>query len=128
MGAPSSTGTVKTLAGTGNMGFRDGSTTALLSKPKFNCPVSVCCSPDGLIYVSDWYNDCIRCVDRKTSTVRTLAGNRKQGHKDGVAEEAQFALPSGLVHHEGKLYVTDVGTNCVRCIDICTGECHCGMQ
>ena len=106
------------MAGTGVMGFAD----SFCEQTIFDRPKAVCCTPDGLIYVADSDNFRIRCIDRKSNTVRTLAGSYKKGHKDAVANEAAFYFPHSLVHHEGKLYVSDSANDCIRRVIIRTGE------
>ena len=113
-------GEVTTLAGTGKAGFADGA----CDKAQFACPKAVVCTPDSLVYVADTDGHRIRCIDRKTSTVRTLAGNGESGHEDGFGEEAQLDGPRGMVHHEGKLYVSQ-GNHCLRCIVISTSDQFC---
>ena len=80
---PCCLGEVAALAGTGVMGFAD----SFCEQTIFDRPKAVCCTPDGLIYVADSDNFRIRCIDRKSNTVRTLAGSYKKGHKDAVAKQ-----------------------------------------
>ena len=111
-----------TLAGTGKAGFANGA----CDKAQFEGPNGLVCISDSLIYVADTDGHRIRSIDRKTSTVTTLAG-REKGHKDGFGEEAQFDSPWGMVHHEGKLYVSQ-DNHCLRCIVISTSERFCAQS
>ena len=58
----------------------------------------------------------------KANSVTTLAGRGNYGHRDGLGEVAEFRDVDGLVHHEDKLYVSDIGSHCLRCVEISTRE------
>src|SRR5690349_8732486 len=105
---------VTTLAGTGKPGFADGA----CDQAQFDHPCGVACAPDGKIYVADQYNRTVRCINRATKTVSTVAGDGTAGHKDGAGNQARLNYPYGLVFLNGKLYVTDESNHCVRCINI----------
>lgn len=51
-------GMVTTFAGTGKSGFKDGE----IGTAQFYNPLDVTVSPDGIIYVADYYNYRIRCI------------------------------------------------------------------
>src|SRR4051794_21812332 len=87
-------------------------------------PCSIVCAPDGLVYVADRNRNSVRCIDRQNRRVSTLAGAGLMGlgHRDGVGAAAMFSGPAALVHHEGKLYVSDSINLCIRCVVISTGK------
>lgn len=51
-------GNVTTFAGTGKEGYKDGE----IETSQFNNPTDVTVSPDGIVYVADYYNYRIRCI------------------------------------------------------------------
>lgn len=109
---------VKTLAGSGKEGFADGPA----DKAQFNFPAGIVCVPDGTIYVCDYYNNQIRCIDLKSNTVGTLAGSKQAGHADEIGEKAKFHSPVAIVHRDGFLYVSDCGNHCIRSINVKTRQ------
>lgn len=57
--------------------------------------------------------------DAKTTHVETLAGNGRFGARSGGGEEAELALPVGLVQApEGKLFVMTPGTEDIRVVTL----------
>jgi ABC-type branched-subunit amino acid transport system substrate-binding protein len=96
-------GTVTTLAGTGEPGYRDGPA----GEAQFNEPFDVAVSSTGVLYVADAGNDRIRAIS-PDGMVTTLAGSGKQGFKDGPPEQAEFNAPWKLtLAADGTLYVAD---------------------
>ncbi|HEX8746181.1 MAG TPA: NHL repeat-containing protein [Pyrinomonadaceae bacterium] len=104
-------GTVTTLAGGGEAGYRDGAG----RDARFNAPIGVAVDPAGNVYVADTYNDRIRKVT-KEGEVNTLAGGAASpGYLDGPALSASFDTPCGLtVAPSGELYIADTGNNAIR--------------
>lgn len=80
----------------------------------FNAPVGLTVDGDGVIYVSDTYNDRIRMI--RDGMVTTIAGGRR-GFADGVAASASFDTPLGLAIHGDKILVADSGNARVRVIE-----------
>ena len=75
------TGTVTTLAGSGEDGDADGAGAAA----EFDYPRGLALSADGaMLFVADYYNHKIRQVDVATGTVTTLADSGEEGDDDGV--------------------------------------------
>lgn len=69
---------------------------------------------NGLIYVSDSQNDCIRVISG--SNVTTLCGQPgTPGFANGLGGTAQFNYPRGIAAGpDGNLYVADWGNACIR--------------
>lgn len=116
------TGTIATVAGTGERGFSgDGgeATHALLNEP-----YGVVVDRGGRIYFADRQNRRVRRVDAR-GIVTTLAGDGsgKFSGDGGPAAEAGLAEPNGLALDatEGKLFIADVADHRVRVVDLATG-------
>lgn len=106
-------GLVKTLAGTGIAGSKDGPT----HLASFNMPVGIAVDKSGNVFVSDTYNHKIRKIT-KDGRVLTLAGTGNQGSTDGAGINASFNYPSGIVLDSvGNLYVGDPNNYKIRKID-----------
>jgi sugar lactone lactonase YvrE len=76
---------------------------------------------DGTLYFADTLNNCVRYVT-PDGTMQTLAGDGEPSMQDGVGEDARFNWPWALELAGDTLYVTDVGNNAVRAIDLRTRE------
>lgn len=108
----SGNGLVRTLAGTGERGFRDGSA----QEAQFDAPIGVAVDAGENVFVADTYNDAIRKVS-VDGVVTTLAGGAGQGLSDGIGVAALFNTPCGLaIDKQGKLYVADTGNNLIRLV------------
>jgi len=122
----SASGAVSTLAGSSEIGFRDGpSATA-----QFDRPTSLAIDKVGTIYVADWLNDSVRKVSPR-GDVTTFAGGQRGpsfrggdgkehsiatvGWLDGKGKEATFNQPRSIaLDDSGNAYVTDSGSNTIR--------------
>jgi uncharacterized protein YjiK len=107
-------GVVTTFAGTwfaGSAGNSDGTGAAA----RFNEPQGVAVDSSGNIYVGDTRNATIRKI-APDGTVTTLAGSPYgSGSSDGVGNEAQFFLPTGLaVDSANNVYVADAYNAMIR--------------
>lgn len=103
-------GQVTTLAGAGETGYRDGPA----AEAQFDSPVGVAVDEDGVVYVADTYNDCVRKIT-KDGTVSTIAGKGSPGLRDGYAQDAAFDTPCGIVvDKDGNLFVADTGNDAIR--------------
>ena len=117
---------VRTVAGSGERGHRD----ALASGAKFDRPAAVAASStsEGLIYVSDSGNHCVRVLSAAAEggIVGTLAGTAgTAGHRDGPLAQSLLASPAGLaLLADGRLAVADAGNHCVRRIDFAAQEAY----
>lgn len=50
----------------------------------------------------------------KTNTVECIAGGSVRGYRNGLAELAQFFVPSGIFVEGGDIYIADTGNHVVR--------------
>ena len=104
-------GVVSTLAGS-KKGFVDGEGSAA----QFKKPRGITVDAAGNLFVADGGNHRIRMV-MPTGEVCTLAGGMG-GFADGLGEEAQFQMPSGVaIDAAGNLYVADSLNNRIRKIE-----------
>ena len=102
-------GEVTTIAGSGQMGqggaggFADGTGRSA----QFNYPWNIAIGPDGMLYVSDYFNHRIRMITPE-GVVTTIAGSGAIGDKNGPALQASFNEPGGIVVGlDGSLYIVD---------------------
>jgi len=106
-------GVVTTLAGTGKVGYADGTGTAV----RFYNPAGLAVDALGNVYVADRGNNTIRKVTAAgvVSTYLTYATNAA-GFGDG-SNAPRFADPIGLaIDSKNNLYVADRGNNAIRII------------
>ncbi|MEB3198426.1 MAG: hypothetical protein VKP62_14595 [Candidatus Sericytochromatia bacterium] len=83
---------------------------------RFRRPRDVVVDLDGMIYVADTGNHCIRRIAPDAS-VTTLAGAGTAGFADGQGSAAQFNTPSDLsLGPDGNLYVADTGNHRIRMV------------
>jgi len=115
-------GTVKTLAGSGKKGDKDGP--AL--EAEFNGMHNLLVAPDGNIYLADAFNFKVRKYDPKTNMVSTFAGTGKSGFTGdgGPAAKAQFSQTICIAFGPGAkaMFVADIGNRRIRVIDMQTGN------
>jgi sugar lactone lactonase YvrE len=113
-------GQVTTVAGNGARGFADG----LGDAARFSGPNDIEVDSQGLIYVADSENHCIRTVQPADGTVSTLCGKGKErGCANGPAAEARFNHPAGLALDMNEdLIVADWGNNSVRKVALPDGR------
>ena len=116
------TGTISTIAGTGEWGYSgDGgpATRAQLSEP-----VGVAVDGDGNVYIADIGDHRIRKIDATSGIISTIAGTgvRGDGGDGGPASEAQLIHPLGVVvDGDGNVYIADTDNNRIRRVDAFTG-------
>ena len=111
------TGTVTTVAGTGERGY--GGDGGLAVEAQLNGPIGVAVDADGNLYFSDIGNDRVRRVDTR-GIITTVAGTGEEGYSgdNGPAVEAQLSAPRGLaVDSSGNLFIADSRTSTVRRVD-----------
>ena len=107
--------TISTFAGrTDNDGDNGPAVRARLALPE-----GVAVDNSGNVYVSEYWNNRVRRVDR-AGTITPFAGTGKRGFSGdgGPAVAAQFDGPYGLaVDNSGNLYIADSGNNRIRRVD-----------
>ena len=111
------TGTITTIAGTGERGF--GGDGGPASQAQLSEPEGVAVDEAGNLYIADSFNDRIRKVDA-TGTITTIAGTGEYGFggDGGPASQAQFRHPTGVaVDGLGNLYIVDGFNNRIRKVD-----------
>ena len=94
-------GTIQTVAGTGQRGYRDGP--AL--EAQLNSPKHICVDPAGNVFIADDGNRAVRKYDPKTRTLTTIVG-RGRGNP-----AVELNRPHGVCFEDGTLYVVDSGNN-----------------
>lgn len=98
-------GIVSTLAGSTTPGSVDG----VGSIAKFSRPLGIALDSQGILYVTDYNNSCVRRID-SAGQVSTLAGLANMpGYSDGPGNMARFNGPYGIIaSSQGQeLYVAD---------------------
>jgi DNA-binding beta-propeller fold protein YncE len=112
-----SRGLVSTLAGTGEMGHRDGGGAIAQSSlwdGRVYHPTGLAVDGDGNVIVADKDNHRIRRITPQ-GQVSTLAGTGEKGHRDGEGTIAQFNTPKGIVvDGDGNVIVGDSGNDRIR--------------
>ena len=112
-----STGTITTIAGTGERGDRGDGGPAV--EARITEPSGVALDSAGDLYIADAGNNRIRKVD-STGTITTIAGTGERyfGGDGGPANQAWLSKPSGVaVDGGGNLYIADTGNNRIRKVD-----------
>ena len=112
-----STGTVTTVAGTGESGF--GGDNGAATAGQLSYPSGVAVDNAGNLYIADSGNHRIRRVD-STGTITTVVGTGKSGFggNGGPAVQAQLSYPAGVtVDGTDNLYIADSGNHSIRKID-----------
>ncbi len=76
------------------------------------------------LFVADRQAHTIRAVSLEGEpTVSTLVGQPEPGDVDGVSDAVRLHDPSGIVFHDGLIYVSDTGNNRIKRLDPTTGSC-----
>jgi DNA-binding beta-propeller fold protein YncE len=120
-----STYAVRTLAGQpdGSSGGVDGVGTQAC----FNKPFGLALDAEGLLYVADSANNCIRKITPDSKNVETFAGSCGSSQADwvdGVGTLARFNSPEGVAFDSlrNAIVVADYKNNRIRSIDMDTRE------
>ncbi|MSQ79590.1 MAG: T9SS type A sorting domain-containing protein [Flavobacteriaceae bacterium] len=96
-------------------GYANGTTFSA----RFDQPYDLAVAADGIIYVADAFNHCIRKIDEVNDEVTTFAGNGTKGFKDGQDTSARFFLPCGICWDpNGDLLVADRYTYRIRKVNV----------
>jgi DNA-binding beta-propeller fold protein YncE len=107
-------GTMSTVAGTGEEGFNGDGARATLAR--LMQPSGITVDADGSVYLSDTFNNRIRRIDGVSGIITTVAGTDLRGHSINgmIAETAPLNNPMGLTRDpSGNLLVADSGNHCV---------------
>ncbi len=106
-------GAVSTLAGSGFIDYQDGP----VDQAQFAFPTGLAVSGDGLIFVADTGNHCIRKIAE--GQVTTFAGRCEYpGIADGDAATARFNGPTDLLLlPDGRLLVSEESSHRIRVVD-----------
>ena len=110
------TGTVTTVAGTGDQGYAgDGGPAA---DAKFDGPKAVRCDGAGNIFVVDTENHAVRRIAAASGVIATVAGGRRGGGgDDGPATEAGLDRPHGcVIDAKGDIFIADSNNHRVRVV------------
>lgn len=114
---PAVYGEVKTLAGNGSAGSKDGTGSAAT----LSSPVGIAIDAAGNLYVTNYevqgalfLKNLIRKITPQ-GVVTTFAGTGAQGSADGPAGLATFSLPGGAaIDGAGNIYIADAANNIIR--------------
>ncbi|MFH1171434.1 MAG: FG-GAP-like repeat-containing protein [bacterium] len=111
-----SSNTVRTLAGAGSAGYREGIGTSAY----FSLPRSIKLGADQKLYLTEVGSQRIRQLDPTTGLTKLVAGSGMRGYVDGAQSIASFNNLGGLAPETGsdKLYVADSSNDILRLVDI----------
>jgi NHL repeat len=101
-------GTIETLAGTGEPGLSGDDGPAV--EAKFNEPRGIELGPDGDLYIADTDNHVIRAIDLETGIIRRVAGTGELGVSDDLtpALESKLRRPFNVAFDPaGNLFILD---------------------
>lgn len=103
--------------GKDKLGFKLGALKdGTLKEAAFNRPRGIAVDSKGVIYVADTGNNVIRKIEN--DKVTTIAGNGKEGYKDGNNRYATFNVPSAIaLGQDNNIYIADTMNNAIRKID-----------
>jgi len=107
------------IAGTPQQpGFTDG----IGTNAKFSTPFSIVLNKKRtILYVADRDNHAIRKIRLRDKKVTTIAGDGTAGYEDGLFANAKFSYPLNLAYKDKKLYVSEVGSQRIRLLDMQLG-------
>lgn len=103
-------GKVSTIAGSGNVGSKDG----IGKDSSFKYPQGIAVDVSGNIIVADTWNNKIRKIS-PLGIVSTFAGSGLEGSIDGKGTQATFNNPTGVcLDSSGNVYVADSFNHKIR--------------
>ena len=111
------TGTITTIAGTGEKGYSGDGSPAV--RARLFGPQGVAVDGAGNLFIADSDNHRIRRVDR-SGTITTIAGTGEDGFggDGGPAAQARLRYPQGVaVDGAGNLFIADSWNNRIRRVD-----------
>lgn len=117
-----STGTITTVAGTGEAGYSGDGGPA--TRATINEPYSLRVDRNGDIYIVDRLNAAVRKVDGATGIITTVAGTGEPGFSGdgGPGNQAQMREPNDcFLDGKGGLLIADIQDQRVRRVDLATG-------
>ena len=125
----SDTPTIHTVAGTGEIGYTGDGGPALDAQFHFDIkptpdPSGALALRDGVLYIADTLNHCIRTMNLETGVVESIAGTGEAGYSGdgGDALEARFDGPLDIEFGpDGMLYIADAWNNAIRALDLDSG-------
>ncbi|MHA6801669.1 NHL domain-containing thioredoxin family protein [Bounagaea algeriensis] len=118
-----SDGQVSTVAGTGHQ-WRDESDAGPATEVALTSPWDVAWwEPVGGVVVAMAGNHTLGLFDPQRGAIRRLAGTTVEGLRDGAAEEAFFAQPSGLAAQGEQLWLADAETSALRRLELDATGC-----
>ena len=77
---------------------------------------------DGVLYITDTYNNKIKRIYPTTRGASSLLGTGKPGHTDGQADVAEFHEPGGISVAGGAIYIADTNNHAIRVAPLDTLE------
>jgi len=116
------TNVITTVVGNGSKGYSGDGGPA--TEATMNEPYGIALDAEGNLFIVDRLNACVRRVDAKSKTIRSIAGTGQAGFggDGGPGEKAQLKEPNGIaLDGRGKLYIADVRDQRVRVLDLNTG-------
>jgi DNA-binding beta-propeller fold protein YncE len=114
-------GTRRVLAGTGEKGF--GGDDGPGPEARLNGPHHLLLGPDGHLYVTDTFNNCVRRIDLKTGRITRVAGTGEKGFSGdgGPAVTARFGGIFAIAFRGRTLYICDLDNRRIRAMSLDTG-------
>ena len=111
-------GTMSTVAGTGERGYEGDGGPALTAT--WGSPKALRCDAQNNVVVVDTENHAIRLIHADTGIVTTIAGGRLGGEGDGgPATEAAMDRPHGCgIDADGNIFVADSNNHRVRVVRV----------
>ena len=92
-------------------GFADGK----LLDAQFNKPSQICFDLDGIMFIADSQNHCIRTITREGIVTTVIGIPGRKGYVNGIPDDALFDDPQGVaVDDEGTIYIGDTNNRCIR--------------
>ena len=115
------TGTITTVAGTGDFGFLGDGGSA--TSAQLWIPTGVAVDASGNLFIADAANSRIRKVAAASGIITTVAGSSGGSLDDGSpATSAQLQTPTGVaVDAAGNLFIADADDNRIRQVTAATG-------
>ena len=115
-------GTVRTIAGTGEAGYSEGSPATLA---RLNGPTGLAMS-GSLLYVADEQNNRVREINITGGGIRNIAGNGVAAYSetDTIAQSAKLNKPRAvaLTADRAQLFIADGVNDRVRVVNLPTGR------